>query len=389
MRRTALALAGPRDQRGLALVVVLVLLVAGALGALLSVASAQRYSNETSTERALAEARTALIGRAAADDNRPGSLPCPDTDNDGQAELLVGPNCPSYVGRLPWQTLGLPDLRDGSGERLWYALSPSLRDDDSAQPINSVDTPIQLSVTGNAPASNVAAVVMAPGRALTGQDRSGAGANNIANFLEGENASTGNNVFESGVETATYNDRIITITREQLFDVVEWRVAAEIRNVLEKYYTAFRFYPFANAYTDATFACTEGLTAGRVPNADLSPTYPLSNCTGHADWQPALTPRVSPPPWFALNNWHRLTYYAIAPACTRATLDCTGAGFLSVNGVTNVQSVVIVGGRALGAQIRPCASASDCIEQPNAGIYQYQAQPRSTSFNDRVAIVSP
>ena len=389
MRRSLLASASPGEQRGLALAIVLVLLVAGALGAFVSVASPQRISQDQVTERALAEARAALIGRAAADDNRPGSLPCPDTDNDGQAELLVGQHCPSYVGRLPWQTLGLADLRDGSGERLWYALSPSLRDDDSAHPINSVDTPIQLSVIGNAPATNVAAVVMAPGRGLVAQDRSGAGASIIANYLEDENATTGNNVFETGVETETYNDRLLTITREQLFDVVEWRVAAEIRNALEKYYSAFRFYPFANAYTDPTFACTEGLTSGRVPNADLSPSYPLSSCTSHADWQPALTPRVSPPPWFALNNWHRLTYYAIAPACTRTTLDCSGSGFLSVNGVANVQSVVIVGGRALGAQVRPCASASDCIEQPNAGVFQYQAQPRSTTFNDRVAIVSP
>jgi hypothetical protein len=24
------------------------------------------------------------------------------------------------MGRLPWKTLRLPDLRDGHGERLWY-----------------------------------------------------------------------------------------------------------------------------------------------------------------------------------------------------------------------------------------------------------------------------
>jgi hypothetical protein len=36
----------------------------------------------------------------------------------GQAERL---------GRLPWKTLGLPDLRDGDGERLWYAVSSATR----------------------------------------------------------------------------------------------------------------------------------------------------------------------------------------------------------------------------------------------------------------------
>ena len=41
------------------------------------------------------------------------------------------------IGRLPWKTFGLPDLRDGSGERLWYALSPNFRDNPSVSPLNS------------------------------------------------------------------------------------------------------------------------------------------------------------------------------------------------------------------------------------------------------------
>jgi hypothetical protein len=58
----------------------------------------------------------------------PGYLPCPDLDDDGWAE----PTCGSQngesgqserLGRLPWKTLGLADLRDGHGERLWYAVS--------------------------------------------------------------------------------------------------------------------------------------------------------------------------------------------------------------------------------------------------------------------------
>ena len=84
------------------------------------------------SDRALAQAREALVAYAA---DRPitawvgpGYLPCPDTDDDGWAE----PTCGSQngdsgqeqrIGRLPWKTLGLPDLRDGYGERLWYAVS--------------------------------------------------------------------------------------------------------------------------------------------------------------------------------------------------------------------------------------------------------------------------
>jgi hypothetical protein len=74
-------------------------------------------------------------------------------------------------------------------------------------------------------------------------------------------------------------------------------------------------------------------------------------------------------------------------------LKCSGTGFLTVNGKTNVGAVVIVGGRALDPpappQARPCVTAADCIEQPSAATDTYQAQKRSAIFNDRVTIVYP
>ena len=112
-------------QNGQALLALLVILGIG-FGALfytlISPASLALETEKTTSE-ALAQAREALIGYAASDDNRPASLPCPDTDNNGSAQLYAGSYCPSEIGRLPWRTLGLPDLRDGSGERLWYAVS--------------------------------------------------------------------------------------------------------------------------------------------------------------------------------------------------------------------------------------------------------------------------
>ena len=112
-------------QRGQVLVAILAILGIGfgvLIYTLVSPAQLSLESDRNST-RALATAAAALIGYAAADDNRPGSLPCPDTDNNGSSQLYAGSFCPSEIGRLPWRTLGLPDLRDGSGERLWYAVS--------------------------------------------------------------------------------------------------------------------------------------------------------------------------------------------------------------------------------------------------------------------------
>jgi hypothetical protein len=120
--------------RGTALVAAtLALLVALGMFLVLEIAagpgSAER---ERVTARALAAAREALIAYAA---DRPisaavgpGYLPCPDTDNDGWAESTCGSQSGDIgqaerLGRLPWKTLGLDDLRDGHGERLWYAVS--------------------------------------------------------------------------------------------------------------------------------------------------------------------------------------------------------------------------------------------------------------------------
>jgi hypothetical protein len=119
---------------GFTLVLVLLLLAASAC-ALLSfelATSGAAMRRDTIGERALAQAREALIAYAAdrpiSASVGPGYLPCPDLDDDGWAESTCGSLAgesgqASRLGRLPWKTLGLPDLRDGHGERLWYAVS--------------------------------------------------------------------------------------------------------------------------------------------------------------------------------------------------------------------------------------------------------------------------
>jgi hypothetical protein len=117
---------------GLPLVLAALALGLASAGALaLSSASTAQHRLRAS-ERALAQAREALLAYAADRpiDARvgPGYLPCPDLDDDGWAEATCGSlsghlGQAERLGRLPWKTLGLPDLRDGYGERLWYAVS--------------------------------------------------------------------------------------------------------------------------------------------------------------------------------------------------------------------------------------------------------------------------
>ena len=279
--------------------------------------TAVRIERERKTTAALALAKQALIGRATSDASLPGSLPCPDlktniagtnVPDDGIADLFAGTNCPSYIGRLPWRTLGLPDLRDADGERLWYALSPNFRDFASVVTIND-STPGTLSVVGNAPAANIAAIVFAAGAPLAGQSRGGsADHNNVVNFLDGANAS-GGTAFVSQSANSAINDRLAVITVADLMAVVEKRVAFEITKALNKYFAANSVLPTAASSHDATCQHTgdpalclpAGSTAGGILPRNLGPG------TG---W-----PGVTFPAWFDA-NWRTSVSYAVAPECT-------------------------------------------------------------------------
>lgn len=255
-------------QRGIALLVVVGLIAVGATFLLLRSLNAAtwRADRYRVTQEALVKAKEALIARAVADDNRPGSLPCPDTNNDGNAELFVGNQCPSYVGRLPWKTLDLPDLHDASGERLWYVLSPTHRDHAAAEPINS-DTVGQLSLAGTQPAADLLAIVVAPGIALvragaaTIQDRSCTTACSPDDFLDisgGVDNAVGNStlLLVSAPESGTFNDRLLAINADDVMPLVEKRAGREISLAMRARYEGWQakvgrgFYPWAAPFDD-------------------------------------------------------------------------------------------------------------------------------------------
>ncbi|TAN83711.1 MAG: hypothetical protein EPN14_02990, partial [Gallionella sp.] len=238
-------------QRGTALMLMLVIMVIGIAAVLVGSlsASALKSARQEITAAALAQAKEALVGRAVQDINHPGSLPCPDTDDDGSAELMSGNDCPSYTGRLPWRTLKLPDLRDGDGERLWYVLSANFRDGNSALTINS-DTQGQLSIAGNVSLGNIAAIVFAPGAPLAAQVRGTADANTLSNYLEGDNAN-GDNVHAAHMASDIFNDSLLGIGADQIFQIVEKRIAREAKACLDNYAAASGGkYPWAAPVTD-------------------------------------------------------------------------------------------------------------------------------------------
>jgi hypothetical protein len=293
---------GSGSQRGAALFVMLVILIIGAAALLVSAlnSSSVKTARDKATADALAQAKEALIAYAVRDINRPGELPCPDFNNDGPITLTEdysGSNCLGLVGWLPWKSLGLPDLRDGNGDRLWYAVANPFHANGTAV-LNS-DTPnayptqmltVLDSATGATLDSGVIAIVFSPGAPLKGQTRS-PGDNNattaIPNYLEADNANL-NTTFQTAndhqvpVPTPTVNDRLLTIDSRDLFPPVERRIAREAKACLDSYAamqvwtngnTAGLKYPWAAPVADSSsspgingnYKGTYGKYFGRIP----------------------------------------------------------------------------------------------------------------------------
>ena len=232
-------------QSGAALLVIASLLILGvawgAFAALNRGRSVSAQEREVLTGQALLAAKQALLAYAAhyaarTDHDKPGRMPCPEalasigTAAEGDKAASCN-NTAANLGRLPWKTLGIDRLDDGSGEPLWYALSRGFRGVSPTTVIN-FDTPGQLTYDGAANAA--VAVIIAPGRpldtladaaALPGWcpakvNQYAAGRTTApldpANFLECGNA-TGS--YRNPGSSQWSNDRAITIT------AAEWATA--------------------------------------------------------------------------------------------------------------------------------------------------------------------
>lgn len=308
---------------------------------------------ERSTATALAQAREALIGYAASRTTPagPGTLPCPDTDNDGSAnDFGGGNNCTTYVGRLPWRTLGLPAPRDGHGECLWYALSPKFRyllspaTRSASERLNyqsagellvygADSTPVQVmrwdGTVGNAASDPVVAVVFSPGPALSGQDRAASGSpacggNAVpSNYLDAtaiaNNADWSDLKYVAARPDGTFNDRLEWLTVAQFFRPVARRIARDIMRGPDGTggLRAFALasggvYPWAAS--PGTGTAVPDLTAGQVPFDDI--TY-STDASLESDAKA----------WLYYNDWFSLIGYAVAPDAKSATLDVGGIVF--------------------------------------------------------------
>lgn len=299
----------PNTQRGVALMVMLVVMIMGIAAVLIGslTATALKNARQQTTSDALAQAKDALIGYAATYGNTHanqvhGYLPCPDIDasnGEGGAKLSCNGKNVSTIGRLPWKTLGLGTLLDGDGECLWYAVSGTYKYNTKTDLMNW-DTPGLfeiLDANGNITTQDVVAAIFAPGTALEGQNRAPDGSAptcggnyTVANYLDSDAAIGANNNTPSSVANAAsrfsaahpnINDRILFITRNDIFNAIKKRndFGSFISTLLTTA-TACSLSPVTVNFnssppTDMPGDTVGSLIIGRVPAACLAP--PLSN----------------------------------------------------------------------------------------------------------------
>jgi hypothetical protein len=308
-----------RQERGMALLALLAVVVLGASWFMVSRLNAESGGAaavvQARNAAVLMRAKQALIGYIAAQavkqyENNPGALPCPEapgyyasTTQDGQTASSC--TLPS-VGRFPWRTIGTEKLVDASGEPLWYVVSTGWAYTGTNTTINS-DSLGQLTVDGNA--NDAVALIIAPGPAFTvpsatgctawTQTRSTSGTPDWRNYLECENATNpADAAFVTTGPSKSFNDQVMRVTVADIMPAIEAaianRIEREIVPALNTVYTpsAYGFtgtkplYPYAATWTNGTTSPGPGTGTSSYLGVDLNYAgllpFNYTNCTASA-----------------------------------------------------------------------------------------------------------
>lgn len=324
------------SQKGVAVWVVL-LILSGAGGWLLYKFPNSYPARQLSmhkTIRSLALAQQALLayamqplGTTACEANcpRPGDLPCPDRNNDGIAETSCSNT--ARLGRLPWKTLGIGDLRDGSGERLWYAVSERYKNNPRILPLNldTLGTWSVLTAEGvlwdATLGKGVAAVLIAPMHPLMREDgwmqQRHTDTSEIAkHYLDVhslDNASPVENTVNGFVMAASsphFNDVVWPVTVKSIHQHMQKQVLSEVKRSLRCALPPCTDYPSPAAIDDDRCLGFQSVAAGQCLSAsvnigrlplDVSANWP--NTTQH------ILSGDSRHHWFQQNGWREFVLY--------------------------------------------------------------------------------
>ncbi len=497
--------ASRRKQHGIALLVLLMVVVLSGVFILVNAmnkSGADRaLERNRKTQVALDRAKQALLTYAATvgaeksmdasatNPGVPGYLPCPDQGSVLLPEGSQAGTCDSAlvstIGKLPWYTLGLEPLRDASGECLWYAVAGTYKNNPNGVTTNAAtsnmmnwDTPglfdvrapgggiTYLTGGGGSPSSRAVAVIFAPGPPLSGQSRSNTSGTNCggdpnpAHYLDLETASGISNstvsagasaitTFIAGQASDTFNDRLIYITRDELWAAIKKRpdfqdrltgpvngLTRKAAQCLAQFGMQNQFYlsgdrrlpwagplslsPFSAYMIDTNYNDAASDVAGRLSyrvdnsrggaglpqNNLLSPYYLFSFTQSSTNCYSTLS--NADLAWY--ENWKDHLFYAVASAHyptaspNQPVASCDGTRCLQSNssgaGGTYFAAVVIFAGERLAGQSRETAgdrgTLTNYLEGQNQsnistgnGHDNYQTGAATSSFNDILYCIAP
>jgi hypothetical protein len=442
-------LSNNKNQGGIALLIFIILVALAAITYYFSTISPTelKIDRQQQTRVILKQAKQALIAYAVnypeiSPGRGPGFLPCPDTDDDGNANPPCNLSGVGVVGRLPWAQIDSGDLRDGANERLWYAVTkkfanfPALKlNGESIGQITLRNSDGKVIIDGSKPVYNpvgdplesVVAVIIAPGSALLRddghmQDRTpgGANINDARNYLDiaytGSANQEDNATFMNASATDGFilgevknangdvivNDVIEVITYRDIMSEVYKRVGGEIANLINKYYVTCKAYPEASTF-DPTKSSFD--SAGQTSPGELREGLLPLGVAKPFNWgapcdQPPQTPAIKyapvPPAWLAGENWQKTIYYAFAyqnapPVNSFACGQGTNPPCMTVNNsnppTNNKQALIVFAGRDITPlSNRPSTSMTDYFEGENNNLDNIYdaAEPE-----DHVRVITP
>jgi hypothetical protein len=420
----------PARQRGIALLGLLALLGAAVIFAYVAglnrSASSMAQARAQKTAIALAQAKEALIAYAvtyADDPSRtanlvPGFLPCPvspTSNNEGVAASPCGGTLISQLGRLPWRTLDLGPITDGSGECLWYAVSGRYKSSpngvttsaatsnmmnwDANGQFNVMDANGTSYLAGSTtdPSTNAVAVIFAPGAPLSGQNRAPVpgiatpacgGNSTAAAYLESTNG-INNSVVSgtagalstliAGTSSDTFNDQLVYVTRADVWNAIKKRsdFQNKLRALTSRVAGCVRTYGqnngspvdpadrrlpwaspvlLANYAVDANYADASGNMQGRLPySVGTSKSSPPVNLPSGSSLLSACGYTSQELDWY--ENWKDHLFYAIATNFQPSATPFVVCGTcLKVESAGNYAAVVIFAGERLPGQFRNTAA---------------------------------
>ncbi len=376
--------------------------------------------NVKKTRLALKQAKQALLNYASIETyidslraGKYGFLPCPDyvaAFQEGVQDGNCGATNVSQIGWLPSITLELPYNKDSIGSCLLYAVSgmykqspeTAMLNEDSNGFFQTVDDTV-TPVKGLVPGDRVVAIIFSPGDVLPGQVRTFlAGSNcggdyaNEDDYLEGDGITDNSTVSviadsidqfihatpASNAEAVPYNDRFITISREELWGRISTSdvFISKMRNLTKALAECIFSYAKNNAFDRLPYPAPMDLTdyrvninyddrpddtsgyAGRLPfvvaNSNTIITVGGVNdlfTQGTCDIANGISQdlNIAGSEYRILwQNWKDHFFYVVskdfAPAATAASC---GGNCITVDGIQRA-GVVIFSGSRLGAQVR-------------------------------------